>query len=272
MTEVNMQVLCIGDSSIPGDGRPCAGLSKAAIEGAVSITMSGPEGVVETLRRAQYDIAVVQQMSPDVRLLRHIRNSRLSTPVMIIARNITPAGVAEVLSVGADDCVPASVDPTELLARLRAIVRRASGHDSLSLHIGRLTVHVDRRQAHIDGKLIPLTRREYDIVELLALRKNQVLSKEALLDNLYAGQSEPHGKVIDVMICQVRKKMRSIGIDEPFTTLWGIGYRLNEDAFAPVGARMNGIDGIIGQVSRESSIPMTPGINIMVPSDALDIV
>ncbi|MCE2576823.1 response regulator transcription factor [Komagataeibacter sp. FNDCR2] len=234
------------------------------------MTMSGPEGVVETLRRSQYDIAVIQQVAPDVKLLRHIRNSRVPTPIMIIARDITAAGVAEVLSVGADDCVPASVDPVELLARLRAIIRRASGHDSLTLQIGRLTVSVDRREAHIDGKPVPLTKREYDIVELLALRKGQVLSKEAVLDNLYAGQSEPHGKVIDVMICQIRKKMRNMGIEEPFTTLWGIGYRLNEDAFIPLGARMNGIDGSVHPAARESSIPVTAGIK-MVPSGGLDI-
>ncbi|RFD21559.1 DNA-binding response regulator [Komagataeibacter melaceti] len=265
-----MRVLCISDSSIHGDGRPCNGLSKAAVEGAVSMTMSGPEGVVETLRRSQYDIAVIQQMEPDVKLLRHIRNSRVPTPIMIIARNINPAAVARVLSVGADDCVPATVDPVELLARLRAIIRRASGHDSLTLHIGRLTVNVDRREAQIDGKPVPLTKREYEIVELLALRKGQVLSKEAVLDNLYAGQSEPHGKVIDVMICQIRKKMRNMGITEPFTTLWGIGYRLNEAAFIPLGARVNDIDSSARPTARESSIPVTAGIK-MVPSGGLDI-
>lgn len=265
-----MRILCISDSSIHGDARPCNGLAKAAVEGSVSMTMSGPEGVVETLRRSQYDIAVIQQVAPDMKLLRHIRNSRIPTPIMIIARDITPAGVAGVLSIGADDCVPASVDPIELLARLRAIIRRASGHDSLTLHIGRLTVSVDRREAQIDGKPIPLTRREYEIVELLALRKGQALSKEAVLDNLYAGQSEPHGKVIDVMICQIRKKMRNMGIEEPFTTLWGIGYRLNEDAFIPLGARTKDFDQSVRQTARESSIPVTAGI-AMAPSGTMDI-
>ncbi|ACI53172.1 two component transcriptional regulator, winged helix family [Gluconacetobacter diazotrophicus PA1 5] len=260
-----MQILCIGDSSADGDGRPCSGLAKAAIEGAVSITMSGPEGSVETLRRSHYDLAVIQQGSPNARLLRRIRSSRVPTPVIIIARDTTPPAIAEVLSVGADDCVPASIDPTELLARLRAIVRRAGGHDSLTLQIGRLTVNVNQREVHIDGKPVPLTRREYDVVELLALRKNQALSKESVLDSLYAGQHEPSGKVIDVMICKIRKKMRGLGIEEPLTTQWGIGYRLNEDAFAPLGARM---DGIVGQGPRESCIPVTPGIAIMAPSGA----
>lgn len=267
-----MRVLCVGEGSGHAAGRPYEGLSRAALDGSVSITMSGSAGVVETLRRSHYDIVVIQQATPDTKLLRHIRNSRVPTPVMIITRTSTPQAVAELLSIGADDCVPDSVDPAELLARLRAIVRRVSGHDSLTLHIGRLTVGVDRREVHIDSKLVPLTRREYDLVELLALRRTQVLSKETVLDSLYAGESEPYGKVIDVMICKIRKKMRNFGINEPFTTLWGIGYRLNEVAFAPLGARLGLTENRTDQPAKESCIPVMSGINIMNASTTLDLV
>ncbi|CEF53311.1 response regulator transcription factor [Acetobacter ghanensis] len=264
-----MRLLCIGDNSTHGDIRPCHGLAEAAVEGAVSITMSGPEGVVETLRRSQYDIAVIQQARPDTRLLRHIRNSRIPTPIMMIIRTLTPTEVAEALSIGADDCVPASVEPVELLARLRAIVRRTGGHDSLTLHIGRMVVNVDNRQVRIDDRPLPLTPREYDVVELLTLRKNQVLSKEALLDNLYAGQEEPHGKIIDVMVCKIRKKLRDFGIQDPFITQWGIGYRLNEQAFIPLGARMSAHS--TTPASRETSLPVTKGINVISPASKMDV-
>lgn len=266
-----MRLLCIGDNSTHGDIRPCHGLAEAAVEGVVSITMSGPEGVVETLRRSQYDLVVIQQARPDTRLLRHIRNSRIPTPIMMIARASTPAEVAAALSIGADDCVNASIEPVELLARLRAIVRRAGGHDSLTLHIGRMVVDVDRRQVQIDNQHLALTPREYDVVELLTLRKNQVLSKEALLDNLYAGQEEPHGKIIDVMVCKIRKKMRDFGIKDPFTTQWGIGYRLNEQAFIPLGARMNAHSASSTPASRETSLPVTRGINVISPATKMDV-
>ena len=105
----------------------------------------------------------------------------------------------------------------------------------------------------------------------MALRKTQVLSKETVLDSLYAGESEPYGKVIDVMICKIRKKMRNFGIDEPFTTLWGIGYRLNEVAFAPLGARANAVESRTGHPAKESCIPVMSGINIM-SSTTLDLV
>ncbi|OUJ12188.1 response regulator transcription factor [Acetobacter okinawensis] len=266
-----MRLLCIGDSSTPGGLRPCHGLAEAAVEGALSITMSGPEGVVETLRRSQYDIVVIQLAQPDTRLLRHIRNSRIPTPVIMIVRASTPAEVADALSIGADDCVSSTIEPVELLARLRAIVRRTGGHDSLSLHVGRMVVNVDRRQVRIDKTPLPLTPREYDVVELLTLRKNQVLSKEALLDNLYAGQEEPHGKIIDVMICKIRKKMREFGITDPFITQWGIGYRLNEQAFIPLGARMNAHNASATPASRETSLPVTRGINVISPISKMDV-
>lgn len=264
-----MRLLCIGDSSTHGDIRPYHGLAEAAVGGVLSITMSGPEGVVETLRRSQYDIVVIQQAQPDTRLLRHIRNSRIPTPIMMIVRTSTPTEVAETLSVGADDCVNAAIEPVELLARLRAIVRRTGGHDSLSLHVGRMVVNVDRRQVRIDDRPLPLTPREYDVVELLTLRKNQVLSKEALLDNLYAGQEEPHGKIIDVMICKIRKKLRDFGIADPFITQWGIGYRLNEQAFIPLGARMSAHSATPGP--RETSLPVTRGINVISPTTKMDV-
>ena len=266
-----MRLLCIGDNSTHGDLRPCHGLAEAAVEGALSMTMSGPEGVVETLRRSQYDIVVIQQARPDTRLLRHMRNSRIPTPVMMIVRAATPTEVAEALSIGADDCVSAAIEPVELLARLRAIVRRTGGHDSLSLHVGRMVVSVDRRQVRIDDRPLPLTPREYDVVELLTLRKNQVLSKEALLDNLYAGQEEPHGKIIDVMVCKIRKKLRDFGIEDPFITQWGIGYRLNEQAFIPLGARMNAHNASTSSASRETSLPVTRGINVISPATKMDV-
>ena len=264
-----MRLLCIGDNSTHGDIRPYHGLAEAAVEGALSLTMSGPEGVVETLRRSQYDIAVIQLPRPDTRLLRHIRNSRIPTPIMMIVRASTPVEVAETLSIGADDCVSAAIEPVELLARLRAIVRRTGGHDSLNLQVGRMVVSVDRRQVRIDDRPLPLTPREYDVVELLTLRKSQVLSKEALLDNLYAGQEEPHGKIIDVMICKIRKKLRDFGIPDPFITQWGIGYRLNEQAFIPLGARMGTHSAT--PASRETSLPVTRGINVISPAAKMDV-
>lgn len=93
-----------------------------------------------------------------------------------------------------------------------------------------------------------------------------------MLDSLYAGESEPHGKVIDVMICKIRKKMRKFGVDDPFTTMWGIGYRLNEKAFAPLGTRATAKNSNTVQSAKETCLPVRSGINILSNANPMDII
>ncbi|GGC18953.1 response regulator transcription factor [Asaia siamensis] len=219
--------------------------------------------MVETLRRSHYDIIVVQQAASDVRIIRQIRKGKISSPIVVIRKVGTPEGEVNLFSAGADDCIAEDVDHNVLLARLRAVIRRAGGHDSPTLHIGRMSVGIDRREVHIDNAVVPLTRKEYDLLVLLAMRKTQVLSKEVLLDSLYSGEDEPFGKVIDVMICKIRKKIRAFGIQEPFTTQWGIGYRLNEAAFNPVTVSLSKEDYRLRPSARENCIPVLSGINML---------
>lgn len=256
-----MRVLCVGENI--SYGRPSEALSKAAVAGSLSLATGELSGVVETLRRSHYDIVVVQQSASDVRIVRQIRKGKISAPIVVVRRDGTATGEVELLTAGADDCVAETADHTVLLARLRAVIRRAGGHDSATLHIGRLTVGIERREVHIDAAVVPLTRKEYDLFVLLAMRKTQVLSKEVLLDSLYSGEDEPFGKVIDVMICKIRKKIRAFGIDEPFTTQWGIGYRLNESAFNPVTVTLPQEDYRIRPAVRENCLPVLAGINIL---------
>lgn len=256
-----MRVLCIAENS--GAGRPSDGLAKAAIMGALSITASGSSGVVETLRRSHFDIVVLQQAASDTRIIRQLRKGKISVPVIVVRKTGTAEGEVELLSAGADDCISEETDHKVILARLHAIIRRAGGHDSPTLQIGRLSVGIDRREVHIDDAVVPLTRKEYDLLVLLVMRKNQVLSKEVLLDSLYSGEDEPFGKVIDVMICKIRKKIRSFGIHEPFTTQWGIGYRLNEQAFMPIAIVLPQEELHMRTSTRENCLPVTGGIHML---------
>ncbi|WP_035446792.1 response regulator transcription factor [Asaia prunellae] len=256
-----MRVLCVGENA--SCGRPTEGLSRAAIAGSFSLSTGEASGIVETLRRSHYDIVVVQQSSSDVRIVRQIRKGKISAPIIVMRQNGTDEGEVDLFTAGADDCVAENTDHNVLLARLRAVIRRAGGHDSPTLHIGRLHVGIERREVHIDSTVVPLTRKEYDLFVLLAMRKTQVLSKEVLLDSLYSGEDEPFGKVIDVMICKIRKKIRAFGIREPFTTQWGIGYRLNETAFAPVTVTLPKDDYHVRPSVRENCIPVLSGINML---------
>src|SRR5207249_8682303 len=92
-----------------------------------------------------------------------------------------------------------------------------------------LCVNLDSKTAEIDGVRVNLTGKEYQMLELLALRKGTTLSKEMFLSNLYGGMDEPEMKIIDVFICKLRKKLASASGGKDFIeTVWGRGYVLRE--------------------------------------------
>ena len=98
------------------------------------------------------------------------------------------------------------------------------------------------------------------MIKLFVLHKGHTLSKEALLDNLYTGQEEPSERVIDVMMCNIRKKLRVLGVQEPFITVHRVGYRLNQEAFSAMVVPVEGDHTVSSGVSRQTCLPMTPGI------------
>lgn len=259
-----MRLICVGDSPKNMDGRPCSTLSEAVSEGGIFLRISGREGVLSALRNDQSDVAVIQQTSPDPLLIRTIRNNRFSLPILVIARNLTSQNVAEALAAGADDCVPITVGPVELLARLKAIVRRVMDHGVTSqiITVGRLTVKEDTREVLVDDELLPLTQGEYDIMSLMVRRRGSLLNKAAILSTLYAGREKPISKTIDVMVCRIRQKLRVRGIQKPFITSWGMGYRLNEEAFLPLGARAEDECEPVQQSTREASMPVAAGFGV----------
>lgn len=259
-----MRLICIGDSQKNIDGRPCSTLSSAISKGHISLRISGREGVLSVLRHSPSDIAVIQQAQPDPMLVKIIRQNRFSIPILIIARHLTAESVSDVLAAGADDCVPITVDPVELLARLRAIVRRVSGVGvtSQTIRIGRLMLREDTREVLVDDDMLPLTHNEYDIMSLMVRRRGNLLNKSAILAALYADREKPASKTIDVMVCRIRQKLRKRGIQTPFKTSWGMGYRLNEEAFLPFGARQEDDVELARYPSRESSMPVTAGGNV----------
>ena len=95
----------------------------------------------------------------------------------------------------------------ELVARIHAIVRRSKGHAQSVITTGELTVNLDAKTVEVDGQRVHLTGKEYQMLELLSLRKGTTLTKEMFLNHLYGGMDEPELKIIDVFICKLRKKL-----------------------------------------------------------------
>jgi two-component system, cell cycle response regulator CtrA len=130
---------------------------------------------------------------------------------------------------GADDYMTKPFHKDELVARIHAIVRRSKSHAQSVIETGDLVVNLTTKMVNLNGAPVQLTGKEYQMLELLSLRKGTTLTKEMFLDHLYGGKDEPEGKVIDVFMCYLRKKLANAsGGKEYIQTMWGRGYVLRE--------------------------------------------
>src|SRR5277367_4026684 len=130
---------------------------------------------------------------------------------------------------GADDYLTKPFHKDELVARIHAIVRRSKGHAQSVIITGDLTVNLDQKTVEVDGARVHLTGKEYQMLELLSLRKGTTLTKEMFLNHLYGGMDEPELKIIDVFICKLRKKLATASSGRNYIeTVWGRGYVLRE--------------------------------------------
>jgi two-component system cell cycle response regulator CtrA len=201
--------------------------------GAVVNHVDTGEEALELARHYDYDIVILDLMLPDIEgfeVVRRLRIGRNDTPVMILSGLTRPAAKVKGLGLGADDFITKPFDRAELLARIQAIVRRSKGFSQSTLFVGPLRLNMDSREVMVDGRTVPLTGKEYSILELLVLRKGMVLTKEAFLNHLYGGMDEPEMKIIDVFVCKLRKKLAQAGADNMIGTIWGRGYMIREPA------------------------------------------
>jgi len=125
----------------------------------------------------------------------------------------------------------------ELIARIHAVVRRSKGHAQSVIKTGDITVNLDAKTVEVNGMRVHLTGKEYQMLELLSLRKGTTLTKEMFLNHLYGGMDEPELKIIDVFICKLRKKLASAanGLHH-IETVWGRGYVLRDPHEGSVAA------------------------------------
>ena len=193
---------------------------------------SGREGL-ELLKLYEYDLVILDLMLPDIPgsdILKQIRQRNDATPVLILSGINMPTKKVECFSVGADDYMTKPYDRSELVARVKAIVRRSRGLADNIIKVGRMTVNLSTKKVFIDDTLLPLTAKEYALVELLALKKGGTVSKESFLSQIYGGMDEPEIKIIDVFLCKIRQKIKKITGKETYIhTVWGRGYTLEEE-------------------------------------------
>ncbi|WP_267360103.1 MULTISPECIES: response regulator transcription factor [unclassified Methylobacterium] len=191
----------------------------------------GEEGV-DLGKLYDYDIILLDLNLPDMsgyEVLRSLRLAKVKTPVLVLSGLASIEDKVKGLGFGADDYLTKPFHKDELIARIHAIVRRSKGHAQSTITIEDLTVDLDEKMASIEGKRVPLTTKEYQLLELLALRKGSTITKEMFLNHLYGGLDEPELKIIDVFICKLRKKLANASSGKNYIeTVWGRGYVMRD--------------------------------------------
>jgi two-component system cell cycle response regulator CtrA len=196
----------------------------------------GKDGV-ELGKFNYYDAILLDFKLPDVsgfEVLSSLRTCRVKTPLLILS------GLSEVdekvscLRCGADDYLTKPFHKDELVARIHAVVRRSKGLAQSIINTGDLCVDLDAKMVKVNGAPLHLTRKEYQMLEFLSLQKGSTLTKSMFLNNLYRGLDEPNGKIIEVFLSKLRKKISRAAKGKNYIeTVRGRGYVLREPVPEP---------------------------------------
>lgn len=204
----------------------------------VYCTDLGEEGI-DLAKLYDYDLILLDLNLPDMHghdVLRQLRLARVDTPILILSGADDTDNKIRGFGFGADDYLTKPFHREELVARIHAIIRRSKGHAQSIIRTGVIEVNLDAKTVQVSGKTVHLTGKEYQMLELLSLRKGTTLTKEMFLNHLYGGMDEPELKIIDVFICKLRKKLaEATGGENYIDTVWGRGYVLRDPN--PVEAR-----------------------------------
>lgn len=203
------------------------GLTEAGWQ--VDAVADGTDAYRSALAEDPPDVLLLDWMLPGtdgVTVCRRLRAMGVRVPVLLLtARGSVPDRV-QALDAGADDHLAKPFDLDELLARLRALHRRATYDEPETLRVGDLVVDAGARRVHRGGVEVELSAREFDILRLLAARAGQVVSRSAILDEVWDGETDIRSNVIDVHVGAVRAKVDRAFGTTTLTTVRGAGYRL----------------------------------------------
>jgi two-component system OmpR family response regulator len=176
---------------------------------AVDIAADGEDGLFKA-ESWEYDAIVLDLMLPAVdgwEILRRLRRANKTVPVLILTARDAVADRVRGLDSGADDYVTKPFDLAELLARIRALVRRHVGHARSTIEIRDMVLDLRARTVTRGGRVIPLTPREYALVEYLALHRGKVVSRTELYDHLFGEDDDTLSNLLDVHVSNIRKKL-----------------------------------------------------------------
>ncbi|GAA0718469.1 response regulator [Dokdonella soli] len=221
-----MRILVVEDDALVADAI-CRGLGEA---GFAVDHVGSAERAEAALGSENFDLAIVDIGLPGadgLSLVRRLRSVGQGLPVLILTARDGLVDRVNALDLGADDYLVKPFELPELAARSRALIRRMRSAVSAQLTVGGLAIDLAGRVARIDGEALDLTRREWSILECLALQAGHVVAKERLLQAIASWDEEISHNAIEVYVSRLRAKL---GAAASIRTVRGLGYRLDDAA------------------------------------------
>ncbi len=225
-----MRVLIIEDEARLA--RNIANVLREEASFAVDISTEGEDGQHMAMTNP-YDLIILDLMLPRIdglTLLKNLRSKGIRIPVLVLtARDGVRDRVAG-LDLGCDDYLTKPFDMGELIARCKALIRRSHGQPVPVIQVGKLTINTAAHVVRFAGKMVLLPAMEYRLLEYLAMRAGEVVSKEDLLEHLYDFASEKFSNVLEVYISSLRRRFDPGPTYHLIHTVRGLGYMLGDKA------------------------------------------
>lgn len=215
-----MKILLLEDEATLADAME----TRLRADGAVVDTVSTLATADLAISSTQYDAAIFDLSLPDgdaMSLLKRLRIRGTLLPVIVASARDQISDRIAGLQAGADDYLVKPFDLDELMARVRAVVRRADGNANPVMHIGKFEINRFAHWLRMDGKLIDFTAKEWAVIEKLVARPDSIVTRDALETTLYNFDDEISSNTVEVYISRIRKKIGKESIE----TVRGLGYR-----------------------------------------------
>ncbi|MCX7011382.1 MAG: response regulator transcription factor [Candidatus Sumerlaeota bacterium] len=197
---------------------------------AVDVCGDGIEGLHMAVTQT-YDALVLDIMLPGrdgLSVLRELREQNHGVPVILLTARTLLNEKLEGLNLGADDYLTKPFYVEELVARLHAVIRRASGERVTVLQVGELRLNLITREATVGGQRVELTAREFNLLEFLMRSPGRVVTRTQILEHVWNYYFDPATNIVDVYIQRLRKKLSPDAVDAVIETVRGVGYRIRE--------------------------------------------
>ncbi|WP_288588448.1 response regulator transcription factor [uncultured Methylobacterium sp.] len=220
-----MRILLVEDTRDVGEA---IAVRLRALGHAVDWEMDGEAG--DALLAVQaYDLVILDVNLPGLdgfSILKRLRARRGPVPVLVLTARSEVDDRVGALDLGADDYLVKPFDFRELEARVRALLRRNSGHADNALILGNLRLDREARSASVAGEALDLTRREWTLIEILAARPGRIFPKGELLERVFALDEESSENAVEQIVARLRRKLAAAGAQAEIRTLRGLGYQV----------------------------------------------